>query len=179
MSIHFLFLTEKGDRLSNWTHLGTETAPQWSVSEALQLVSAPKGWISFSRSLKRKMCSVVGGPRRGSKQGISRNNSNLLWVTDEVTTGLGADSCLWHPRPHVKYQSWNLIYWGTGCDNILNTLLLYSEITRCFCSNAFFLYRNVSCNPKNLIFPHRRLAGNDLSFIHPEALSGLYQLKVL
>ncbi|CAF87442.1 unnamed protein product, partial [Tetraodon nigroviridis] len=27
--------------------------------------------------------------------------------------------------------------------------------------------------------PNRRLAGNDLSFIHPEALSGLHQLKVL
>ncbi|XP_054625847.1 leucine-rich repeat-containing G-protein coupled receptor 4 [Dunckerocampus dactyliophorus] len=55
--------------------------------------------------------------------------------------------------------------------------------------SAFTYYLDLSMNnitelPANVFknFPYLeelRLAGNDLSFIHPEALSGLYQLKVL
>lgn len=52
-----------------------------------------------------------------------------------MTTGHGADSCLGHLRPHVQHQSWNLIYWGTGCEDVnMNTALLYSDIQK-ICSD--------------------------------------------
>lgn len=35
---------------------------------------------------------MVGRLRRGTKEGISRNRSNLLWVTVKVTTGHGTQT---------------------------------------------------------------------------------------
>lgn len=69
-----------------------------------------------------------GGSERGLRWWMSRNSSNLLWVMGEVTTGHGADSCFWHPGPHVQSQSWNLIYWGTGREDLLSTALLHSDV---------------------------------------------------
>lgn len=51
-----------------------------------------------------------------------------------------------------------------------------SHVSFSFAKLFFFFFFNAKFDS---LSPNRRLAGNDLSFIHPEALSGLHQLKVL
>lgn len=151
---------------------------------------ASERWIIFSLSPKGALNSDGWEAReRDLTREISRNGSNLWWVTDEVTTGHGTDTCPWHPGPHVRLGSWNLIYWDAGCgENSQPRALPCWEMTAC---SRVTVLSFISWTP--LAFEHltrflriyffslslRRLAGNDLSFIHPEAMSGLHQLKVL
>lgn len=146
-------------------------------------------YFTFYKGSSEQLC--LEGSEKELRE-VSTNSFNLLWVTDEVTTGHGTDTCLWHPRPHVQPESWNLIYWGVGHSQYYAVCLFTNEtycvvVTVCsLCRKHTFLLRFKHWEEWGmywiftwLFLLPRRLAGNDLSFIHPEAMSGLHQLKVL
>lgn len=153
--MHFLYPTGKGgvpsapsNSCREWT-----SCPVMNVTRLYCCINLGEGWSSFSLSTGSTEYWWLGGLRKGSMEGISRNSFNLLWVTDEVTTGHGTDTCLWHPRPHVQLQSWNLIYWGAGCEeDVLNTMHCFIQNINILCGFVafallpFFLCRNVSCS---------------------------------